>query len=216
MVKPAAGRVPRIHAVTNEEVLGSPDFVTRARALMEALGTQVAIHIRAPAISAAILHRIVEELVRAQEETESWLVVNDRIDIALATGARGVQLTSRSIGVRDAVCIANGLKVGASIHSVPQAMAAHSEGAHWLVAGNVYTTETHKGADGRGEDFIAAVAWHVPTPVIAIGGILPHNVPALRIAGAHGVAAIRGIWQARDAALAAAGYLSSYDSDGDS
>ena len=68
---------------------------------------------------------------------------------------------------------------------------------------------------GRGEDFIADVVWHVPTPVIAIGGILPENVPSLRRAGAYGVAVIRGIWGAADAAAAASDYLSRYDTDGD-
>jgi thiazole tautomerase (transcriptional regulator TenI) len=207
--------VPRIHAITNDAVLSSADFVERARAVMDVLGTRGAVHLRAHALPASLFFRVAEELAHAQRQSESSLVVNDRIDIALAAGARGVQLTSHSISVSDALTIAGGMLLGASVHTAQQAVEAARDGAHWLIAGSVYATPSHKGEKGKGEDFISEIAWCVQTPVIAIGGILPLHVRSLRTAGAHGVAAIRGIWGAADAAKAAADYLSVYDSDGD-
>ncbi len=209
------GKVPRIHAVTSDEVLRSADFIPRAKAVMEALGTRGAVHLRARSLSGALFYRIAEELAHTQEATESWLVVNDRVDVAMAAGARAVQLTSQSMRIEDAISIARGVSVGASVHSVEEALAASRGGASWLVAGHVYDTASHEGDEGRGEDFVADIVWRVATPVIAIGGILPKNVQSLRRVGAYGIAAIRGIWGAGDAAAAASDYLSVYDSDGD-
>jgi thiazole tautomerase (transcriptional regulator TenI) len=162
-----------------------------------------------------MLTRIAVELAQAQRASESWLVVNDRVDIALVSGARAVQLTSRSVEVGDARSLAPDLLVGASVHNVKDAIAAERAGASWLVAGSVHATATHPGEAGRGVEFVAEITWRVRVPVIAIGGVLPQHIRPLREAGAHGVAAIRGIWGETDAARAAADYLSMYDSDGD-
>jgi thiamine-phosphate diphosphorylase len=204
-----------VHAVTNDEVLQSPGFLARAHAVMEALGTRGAVHLRSTRLSGAALFRLAESLARAQAATESWLVINERLDVALAVGARAVQLTARSMAVNDAVTISRQSLVAASVHSIAEARAAAAAGAAWVVAGHIYRTDSHKGVDPRGEGFISEIAWNVGVPVIAIGGVLPGNVAALRRSGARGIAAIRGIWGASDAAIAAADYLSQYDSDGD-
>jgi thiazole tautomerase (transcriptional regulator TenI) len=204
---------PVIHAVTNDEIVSSPSFIPRALDVMEALGARGAVHLRAPRIPAARLYELATELAEAQIRTESWLIVNERVDVALASGARGIQLTSVSMPVRDAREVAPGIAVGASVHSLAQAQAAHEQGASWVVAGHVFATASHTGEPGRGSDFIAELAKSVPVPVIAIGGILPEHVADLRRAGAWGVAAIRGIWGADDAGRAAIDYLSWHDGD---
>src|SRR5581483_4253186 len=152
-------------------------------------------------------------LREAQERWGAWLVVNDRIDLALAAGARGVQLTSRSIDVRDARRIAPAptLALGASVHSPEEAAAAAAGGASWVVTGHVFATPSHPDTPGRGVELVRRIAPAAGIPCIAIGGIRPEHVAALRGAGAHGVAAIRGIWDARDAERAAIDYLSGYE-----
>jgi thiazole synthase len=70
---------------------------------------------------------------------------------------------------------------------------------------------THSGESGRGLDFLRTLAAAVDVPVIGIGGVKPEHCAALRQAGAHGVAAIRGIWDAANAERAASDYLSAYD-----
>lgn len=210
-------KVPVLHVVTNDDIVAHPDFIARASAVMEALGARGAVHLRSRAMAGAALHRIAEALASAQQAAESWLVVNDRLDVALAVGARGVQLTSASISVEDALPIASrgGISVGASTHSVSDALSAAKAGATWIVAGHVYATESHPGDPPRGTTFLEEVVWRVATPVIAIGGIRPETVGAMRKSGAHGVAVIRGIWSASDAARAATEYLIRYDADGD-
>jgi thiamine-phosphate diphosphorylase len=208
--------IPAVHAITDDSILSRPDFLDRARAVMRALGARGAVHLRGWHTPAARVYEAAAALAPVQESTGCWVVINDRVDIALAACARGVQLTSRSLSIADARRSAPGLALGASVHTVDEAVAAAKAGAHWVVAGHVFDTPSHPGAAGRGDALIRGIARAVPLPCIAIGGIRPEHVPALRAAGAWGVAAIRGIWGARDAERAAIDYLSGYDRHGDS
>ena len=207
----ATQTLPIIHAVTSDEIVLRDDFIDVACAVMAALGPRGALHLRAGRISAARLQTLAGGLEAAQAITGAWLVVNDRVDLALGARARGAQLTSRSLRVADARRAAPALPLGASVHSLDEARDAASEGASWLVAGHVFATSTHPGEDGRGLTFLRAVAAAVTIPVVAIGGVRPEHCHVLRTAGAYGVAAIRGIWDAPNAEHAASDYLSAYD-----
>ena len=206
-----AARIPVVHAITNEEVLARRDFLDRAGAIMEAMGPRGAVHLRGRGISAARLHDLAQALSLAQRNTGAWLVVNDRVDIAMTVRARGVQLTTRSMTAMDARRIAPTLAIGASVHSVEEATIAARAGADWIVAGHVFETTTHPDAPGRGPALISEITSAIRVPLIAIGGIQPEHVPFLRRAGAHGVAVIRGIWSAPNAERAAIDYFSAYD-----
>jgi thiazole tautomerase (transcriptional regulator TenI) len=203
--------VPRIHAVTDDLILAHPDFTRNARGVMRALGARGAVHLRCRYLTAAQLYAIALALGDAQESTGCWLVVNDRLDIALAAGTHGAQLTSRSLTVSDARRIAAALPLGASVHDADAAAAAERDGADWVVAGHVFETASHPGVAARGTELVRAVAARTTLPCIAIGGIHPEHVGTLRDAGAYGVAAISGIWGARSAEGAATDYLSGYD-----
>lgn len=202
-----------IHAVTDDDTVARPDFLAEAAAVMQALGARGAVHLRAPSLPARTLFAHARRLARLQELSGCALVVSDRVDVAMAVGARGVQLTSRSMLVGDARRVAGALWVGASVHEVEAAVAAEAAGAHWVVAGHVFPTASHPGAPGRGAGFVAAVSSAVQVPTVAIGGITPERVRAVRREGARGVAAIRGIWGAPRAGEAAARYLWAYDAD---
>jgi thiamine-phosphate diphosphorylase len=203
--------LPVIHAVTSDEIVLRDDFIDVACAVMAALGARGALHLRAGRISGARLQTLAEGLEAAQAITGAWLVVNDRVDLALGARAKGAQLTSRSLRVADARRAAPGLAIGASVHSLDEARAAASEGASWLVAGHVFATTTHPGEEGRGLPFVRTLAAAVTIPVVAIGGVRPEHCRVLRAAGAYGLAAIRGIWDAPNAEQAASDYLSAYD-----
>lgn len=210
--------VPVVHAVTAPDLLADPAFPARAAAVMRALGPRGAVHLRdAGQLTARALLELARQLAEAQAATGCWLVVNERVDVAVAAGARAVQLTSRSMlpadARRAAVRARPPLHVGASVHAAAEARARADEGADWVVAGHVYATGSHPGAPGRGVALVRDVAAAVRVPVIAIGGVTPARVPLLRAAGAHGVAAIRGVWSASDAEAAALDYLAAYDAD---
>ena len=198
--------------MTTDEIILRPDFLERAAGVMQALGARGAVQLRAPRTGGARLYEVALKLRELQEATGAWLVVTDRVDVALAARARGVQLTSRSICVADALAVAPALAIGASAHSVAEARAATEARATWLVAGQL-------SADRRGISgprILRDVVAEARVPVIVIGGVTPDHVRGLRALGVHGVAAIRGIWEAESAEVAARAYLVPYDESGPS
>ena len=206
--------VPHVHAVTTDEVIARADFIDVACGVMAALGPRGALHLRASRANGALLQSVGETLAAAQQVTGAWLVINDRIDVALAVRARAAQLTSRSLTAADARRAAPALAIGASVHGVREGVEAAEEGADWLVAGQVFAPSAAGGEDGRGMEFVEALVAAVRVPVIAIGGVRKSHCRVLRLAGVHGVAVIRGIWDAPNAERAASDYLSCYDDAG--
>jgi thiazole tautomerase (transcriptional regulator TenI) len=206
--------VPLVHAVTTDEVVGRADFIDVACSVMGALGPRGALHLRASRATGARLQVLGETLAAAQLVTGAWLVVNDRVDVALAVRARAAQLTSHSLTAADARRAAPALAIGASVHGIAEGVEAAADGADWLVAGRIFAPTTLPGEDGRGMTFVEALIAAVRVPVIAIGGVRPQHCRALRLAGVHGVAVIRGIWDAPNAERAASDYLSCYDDAG--
>jgi len=197
------------------------------------MGARGALQLRAPRMAQADSSRFVElalTLAEEQERTGAWLVVNDRVDIALIACARGVQLTARSLDVADAVrvmlergthCGAESLAgVGASLHSLEEGIAARLAGATWGVVSDVLAS--HESANesdaqelpsGRGPALLERLVRYSGIPIVAIGGIVPQHVAPLRRIGVRGVAAIRGIWDADHSERAVIDYLSAYDSE---
>jgi thiamine-phosphate diphosphorylase len=207
--------IPIVHAVTDDTVLADAPFVERAVRVMLALGERGALHLRGKSVTSARMFELATRLAEVQNATGCMLVLNDRLDIALASGARAVQLTSRSMRVADVrfaldACGAS-MMIGASVHAVAEARTAEREGAAWVVAGHVFATASHPGVAPQGLDFLRRIASSVALPCIAIGGVTPERVATLLDAGAAGVAAIGGIWGEGDAERAAIDYLSAHD-----
>lgn len=209
-----SSRVPVVHAVTSDEIVARADFIDVACAVMRTFGPRGALHLRAGRQSGARLQELGEALSAAQTITGAWLVVNDRVDLALVVKARGAQLTSRSLRVADARHAAPALAIGASVHDVAEGVESALQGADWLVAGHVFAPATSPDDDGHGIAFVERLIAATSVPVLAIGGVLPKHCRALRMAGVHGVAVIRGIWDAPNAERAASDYLSCYDDAG--
>jgi thiamine-phosphate diphosphorylase len=200
--------LPCVHAVTTDEIMLRPGFLRKALGIMRVLGGKGAIHVRSQLLDSPTIYSITLALLELHAQTQCWCIVNDRVDIALACGANGVQLTHKSIPVPDVHTIAPALRVGASVHSPQEAIDAEKSGADWCVAGHVFETPSHPDVPRRESSFIPEVVAAVSFPVIAIGGIRPEHVRSLVHRGAHGVAAIRGIWDDENSELAASRYLS--------
>ncbi len=189
---------PRIHAVTNTATVGRKEFLKTAERVMLSLGARGAVHLRTSSTSGRRFHELARALAEFQNATGCWLIVNDRVDIAAAVGAKGIQLASNSLRVPEARAVAPDIPAGISVHSVEEALEAEESGASWCVAGTVFETPTHPSSHEARVPFIEEVADAVSIPVIAIGGIQPYHVAALRDAGAYGIATIRGVdWERR-------------------
>ncbi len=126
------------------------------------------------------------------------VLVNERADVALATGADGVHLPEHSLpgrAIREMV--GDGCIVGRSVHSVEAAERAQREGADFVEVGAVYETASKPGA-AAGTELVRAVADAVRVPVIAVGGVTAQNVAEVVEAGADGVAVIGAVMDADD------------------
>ena len=226
--------IPILHAVTNDEIVGRRDFLDVARAVMRAMGARGALQLRAPRLAQDEPARFVElalTLVEEQERCATWLVINDRVDVALIVCARGVQLTARSLHVGDALKVIMmgsnqcgtdaSTAIGASVHSLEEGIAARLAGATWAVVSDVLATHdtatevpaARRSGDESGPALLERLVRYSGIPIVAIGGIVPQHVAPLRRLGVHGVAAIRGIWDVEHSERAVIDYLSAYDSE---
>jgi thiamine-phosphate pyrophosphorylase len=132
------------------------------------------------------------------------VAVNDRIDVALAVGADGVQLGGRGLPVRVARILVGDLSLGVSVHSIESAVQVEAEGADWITFGHVFPTTSHPDTTPRGVAALAQAVRAVHIPVIAIGGIGTRHVGPVIQAGAAGIAVISAILDAPDPARATA------------
>lgn len=145
--------------------------------------------------------------VTQDANSHTRVIVNDRLDVAIAAGAAGVHLGSDSIPVAEAVqwCrVGNAppdFMVGASCHDVQEAIAAERSGGNYIFFGPAYESPAKmKFGAPQGVGKLAEVCGRVQIPVLAIGGIDEENAGTCLRAGAAGVAAIRLFQQSTDAA----------------
>jgi thiamine-phosphate diphosphorylase len=200
--------LPRLHAITDERIARRADLAEIFAALTD---IPLAVHARGHLLSGRELHELAGRLsatarksVRARPAVR--LFVNDRLDIALAAGAEGVQLSHSGLLPMDARRLAPDWWIGCSVHSLDEARTARDWGADYLLVGPVYHTTTHPTASPLGLEALGAIV-QLGLPVIAIGGVTPERARALAGAGAYGVAAIRAIWDAADPQAAARSLL---------
>ena len=144
--------------------------------------------------------------VKAGSEHERpRVIVNDRLDVALAASAAGVHLGRESVNAREVVYWCEGgnarteFLIGVSCHSLEDAREAERAGASYIFFGPVFETPS-KRAMGKpqGVGRLAEICGSVRIPVIAIGGVNEVSAPECIRAGAAGVAAIRMFQEARD------------------
>ena len=187
---------------------------TRGRDLVVVVGECLAaglpaVQVREKDLGAADLAVLCRRLLEPARAVGAMLVVNDRVDVALAVGAGAVQRTHASLPVDDIRAIAGRrLRIGASVHSLQDAVDAELEGADWVTYGPVYETPSKRPyGPPQGLALLADVARGLRIPVIAIGGITPERVKDVREAGARGVAVISSILAADSPADATRRFL---------
>ena len=133
------------------------------------------------------------------------LLINDRVDVALACDAAGVHLGQEDMPVRLARrLLGPSALIGVSVNTPEEARRAEQEGADYVGAGPAYATATKETALAiLGRDGIALIKRATRLPVVAIGGIGPWNAAEIAGAGADGVAVVSAILGAPDARRAA-------------
>lgn len=135
------------------------------------------------------------------------VLVNDRVDVALALPADGVHLPARGLppaAARALLPRVSGALIGVSVHSVEEARAAAAAGADYVTFGHVFPSNSKPNLPPRGLAFLRAVVEAVDVPVLAIGGVTAENAAQVLATGCAGIAVIRALLHAADPERAAA------------
>ncbi len=169
-----------------------------------------AVQLRAPGLSARLLLSRARELRDLCTSHGAALMINDRVDVALAAGANGVHLPTRGMDVTDVRTLfasaGREAIVGCSCHSPSERDAAERAGADYAFYSPIWDVPGKGPALGL--DALALAARGRALPLFALGGVTAANVRAVISAGARGVACLRSILHADDPAAAAAGFAS--------
>lgn len=176
--------------VTDRHRLQGDDQLVRLVRHATAAGVNL-VQIREHGLEDRGLLALTRSIVAAVEGT-ARVVVNDRVDVALAGGADGVHLRADSppaAAVR--AMVPAGFLVGRSVHSEAEAIEAAASGVDYLVLGTIFPTASKPvGVSPLGLGPLERAARAIPVPILAIGGITADNVGKVAAAGAAGFAAI--------------------------
>jgi thiamine-phosphate diphosphorylase len=161
--------------------------VSSASAGLHAAPRATIVQLRAPGLNTRDLERVANELVTSASVP---VIVSSRCDVALASGAAGINLPGSDISVADARTVLGRRLVGRSVHSIAGAQQAESNGADFIIFGPVWKTASHPGVSPTGLAALQLVARRVRIPVLAIGGVTEARIGECYAAGAAGYAAI--------------------------
>ena len=199
----------RLYFVTDRKQTANRSLTDVVHAALD--GGVRAVQLREKDLEGRELYALAEQLRALTLRYQAHLLVNDRLDVALAVEADGVHLGQHSFAVKNARrLLGAGKLIGVSTHSRQEITAA--QGADFIVFGPVYYTPSKADyGEPQGLDRLRAAVVHSTVPVFAIGGIKTGRVPEILETGAHGIAMISAISAAPDPTQAARELLRQLD-----
>lgn len=181
-----------IYLVTDDGCLQGRPLLDCVREALE--GGVTLVQYRAKTASSAEMYNEALQLKALCDSFKVPLIINDRLDIAMAVGAAGVHL-----GQDDLPCavarkiLGEDYLIGVSAHNPAEAKAALQSGADYLGCGAVFGTATKADVKKLGTDGLASICREKGLPVVGIGGVTADNYREVRAAGADGAAIVSGI-----------------------
>ncbi|HDI82632.1 MAG TPA: thiamine phosphate synthase [candidate division WOR-3 bacterium] len=179
----------RIIGITDERYMEGRFFEKIERAIQG--GVRV-IEIREKGLTGADFFEKAKETLKICRERGAKLIVNDRVDIALAIGADGVHLGKNDLPVKEVRRIFDGV-IGWTARSLEDALVGEEAGADYIGAGSVFRSET-KQAMVIGIEGLKRIKEAVNIPVVAVGGITHDNVGRVMEAGVDGIAVSQALF----------------------
>ena len=199
--------IPAVHLVTDRLLV--PDLTAAVRAaLARSPPATVAVHLRDKDLGGRDLLSLARALFAACEAAGQLLLVNDRIDVALAAGAHGVHLPSAGVPPAEGRrLLGRSRLLGVSCHGEEDVRRALAGGADFATFGPVFDTPSKRSYGPPVGLAALRAAARIGLPLIALGGVDIASAPAALAAGACGVAAIRAWLTTPDPGLAVAALL---------
>jgi thiamine-phosphate pyrophosphorylase len=155
-------------------------------------------------IDAGDLYRRAKAFREMTDRYDALLIVDDRVDIALAVDADGVHLGQSDLPIAVARQVAPELILGASSHNLAEALDAQAQGASYTNIGPIFPTNTKSVPTGAvGPEMLDLVTPHLSIPYTCMGGIKLDNIDAVLRKGAHHIAMVTAVTGADDPEAAA-------------
>lgn len=202
-----AGRIARfkgadLYVVITEAFCAGRDPLDVLDAVLEAGVTLI--QLREKDLSTRDYYARAFEFRQRTAESNALLIINDRVDIALAVEADGVHLGQSDLPIDVAKDLAPECIIGASTHNLEQALAAQAAGADYVNIGPIFDTQTKSTqVEALGPQAIAEIAPHLSIPFTCMGGIKQHNIAEVLRHGARHPAVVTAVTAAEDIRAAA-------------
>ena len=191
-----------LYFITDSTGFSEEEFLRRVEAAL--IGGVTLLQLREKDKSTREYLALAEKVHTLTRKYNVPLIIDDRIDVALAAGAEGVHLGQSDMPIDLARRIlGDDIIIGATAKTVPQALEAYQQGADYLGVGAIYPTTTKVRTVLTSTDTLDAICRAVPIPVNAIGGLNKDNINILRGIGISGICAVSAIMKADDPTLAA-------------
>ncbi|OUQ40144.1 thiamine phosphate synthase [Faecalibacterium sp. An121] len=192
-----------LYAVTDRAWTGSQPLARQVEAALQNGAT--CLQLREKALDPAAFREEARQMAALCRRYGVPLIINDNVEVALACGAAGVHLGQQDMPIAQARRMAGpDLILGASAHTVQEALEAQAAGADYLGVGAVFSTSTKADASPLPLTTLREICAAVSIPVVAIGGITETNLLQLTGCGAAGVAVVSAIFGAPDPGAATA------------
>lgn len=192
-----------LYAVTDRAWTGSQPLARQVEAALQNGAT--CLQLREKALDPAAFREEARQMAVLCGRYGVPLIINDNVEVALACGAAGVHLGQQDMPIAQARRMAGpDLILGASAHTVQEALEAQAAGADYLGVGAVFSTSTKTDASPLPLTTLREICAAVSIPVVAIGGITETNLLQLTGCGAAGVAVVSAIFGAPDPGAATA------------
>ena len=192
-----------LYAVTDRAWTGGQPLARQVEAALQNGAT--CLQLREKALDPAAFREEARQMAALCRRYGVPLIINDNVEVALACGAAGVHLGQQDMPIAQARRMAGpDLILGASAHTVQEALEAQAAGADYLGVGAVFSTSTKADASPLPLTTLREICAAVSIPVVAIGGITETNLLQLTGCGAAGVAVVSAIFGAPDPGAATA------------
>jgi len=188
----------KLYLVTDRDILNGR--MSLAQAVEQAIqGGATLVQLREKKVSSLELYNIACEIKEVTDSYNIPLIINDRLDIALAVDAAGLHVGQQDLPASVARRLLGDSKIlGVSASTLEQALKAEQDGADYVGVGAVFPTDTKKDAEHVNVDALIKIRASLCIPMVAIGGINAGNVELLKDTGINGVAVVSAILGQKD------------------